>query len=93
MIGSMGRLARFTTPNAHKRIFLYGNLLSADGPWGEEHNDEDYDERVIIRDTLGIVLKEHMCNKFNVLFYGIITIRGDMGWVHNKNVEFLDENG
>ena len=87
----MGRLVRFTTPNQHKRIFLYGNLFSPDGPWGEDVSEEiDYDERIIIRDTMGIILKEHECKRFNTLFYGVITTNREMGWVHCKNVEILE---
>jgi len=88
----MGRLVRFTTPNAHKRIFLYGDLVC--GPWSESSDGaEDYAERIITRDTLGIIVGEYFCKRFNTLFYGVFTMKGDMGWVHNKNVEFLDENG
>lgn len=88
----MGRLVRFTTPNAHKRIFLYGDLVC--GPWSESSDGaEDYAERIITRDTLGIIVGEYFCKRFNTLFYGVFTMKGDIGWVYNKNVEFLDENG
>ena len=87
---TVGRLVRFTTPNQHKRIFLYGNLFSPDGPWvHDENQEEEYDERIIVHDTLGIILREHQCKRFNTTFYGILTMKGDMGWVHCKNVEFL----
>lgn len=87
---TMGRLVRFTSPNKNKRIFLYGNLFSPDGPWMlDENQEEEYDERIIVHDTLGIVLREHECKRFNTTFYGILTMKGDMGWVHCKNVEFL----
>lgn len=86
----MGKLIKFTTPNQHKRIFIYGSLISPGGPWGDEDSvDDKYDERIIIRDTMGLVLKTYSCNKFDALFYGVLTTGGDMGWVHYKNVEFV----
>jgi hypothetical protein len=86
----MGRLVRFTSPNRNKRIFLYGSLFSPGGPWSvNENQEEEYDERIIVHDTLGIIVREHMCKRFNTTFYGILTMKGDMGWVHCKNVEFL----
>jgi len=86
----MGRLVRFTTPNHHKRIFLYGDLFSPDGPWSDDENDKiRCEERVIVCDTLGVVLRKHECKRFNTTFYGVLTMRGDMGWIHCKNVEVL----
>ena len=85
---NLGRLIRFTTPNAHKRIFLYGDLVN--GPWSESSSGvENYTERIITRDETGIIIGEYFCRRFDTPFYGVFTQKGDIGWVHYKNVEFI----
>lgn len=86
----MGKLVRFTTPNQHKRIFIYGNLFSQSGPWEETDDyEEPYNERIIKKDTLGIILRIYKCSRFDTTFYGVITSSGHTGWVHHCNAEIL----